>query len=217
MDEADRRPERPEADRPATRASDSERDQVVELLSEHAAVGRLTLAELEERIQQAYNARTHAELAILTRDLPDHQTQPKVRRKVTRWFVAIMGGSTRRGRFRLSGSVMSIAVMGGDTIDLRDAEVDGDEVVINAFALMGGTDIYVPDSIELVVEGFALMGGNDERGSRRPARAGAPVIRIRAYSLMGGIDVWRLPSESRGKPLKDAKRAAKRLERESDG
>lgn len=201
------------------RASDAERDRVVELLSEHAAEGRLTLAELEERAQQAFHARTHAELELLTRDLPERTATtavPRSRRKVTRWFVAIMGGSNRRGRFRLSGSVNAIAIMGGDNIDLRDAEIDGDELVVNAFAVMGGNDIYVPDSVEVVVEGVALMGGNDERGSRRPARPGAPVIRVRAYSLMGGIDIWRLPAETRGKPLKEARRAARQLERGRD-
>jgi uncharacterized protein DUF1707 len=204
------------------RAADADRERVVELLSEHAAVGRLTLAELEERAQQAYAAKTYAELEYLTRDLPLESTAPatgqavraeRPRRKVTRWFVSVMGGSTRRGRFRLSGSVTSIAVMGGDTIDLREAEIDGDEVVINVFALMGGTDIYAPDTVETIVEGFGIMGGNDERGSRRPARPGAPVIRIRAYSMMGGIDVWRLPSESHGRPLREARRMARRLER----
>jgi hypothetical protein len=219
VDDAERHPAtRQPADTSALRASDAERDRVVDLLSEHAAVGRLTLAELEERAQRAYDAKTHGELEALTRDLPDQkpagrQVRERPRRRATRWFVAIMGGSNRRGRFRLSGSVNSIALMGGDTIDLREAEIDGDEVVINAFAVMGGTDIYAPDSVELIVEGFALMGGNDERGSQRPARPGAPVIRIRAYSLMGGIDVWRLPAEARGKSLKEAKRAARQLER----
>ncbi|MEQ7125013.1 DUF1707 domain-containing protein [Actinopolymorpha sp. B11F2] len=233
MDDGERLPAHPPPaseppDTSALRASDAERDRVVELLSEHAAVGRLTLAELEERAQKAYDAKTRSELDALTRDMPDQPTadQPTVdrptvdrhaverpRRRVTRWFVAIMGGSNRRGRFRLSGTVHSIAVMGGDTVDLRDAEIDGDEVLINAFAVMGGTDIYVPDSVEVIVEGFALMGGNDERGSRRPARPGAPVIRIRAYSLMGGIDVWRLPAEAKGKSLKEARRAARQLER----
>jgi hypothetical protein len=224
VEDADRLPSHPSsaggpADTSALRVSDTERDRVVELLSDHAAVGRLTLAELEERAQKAYDAKTRGELEALTRDLPERTTAagpPKTerpRRRVTRWFVAIMGGSDRRGRFRLSGTVHSVAVMGGDTIDLRDAEIDGDEVLINAFAVMGGTDIYVPDTVEVIVEGFALMGGNDERGSRRPARPGAPVVRIRAYSLMGGIDVWRLPAESKGKPLKEARRAARQLER----
>jgi hypothetical protein len=35
------------------RASDQERDQAVKLLGEHAAVGRLTLDELEERVGMA--------------------------------------------------------------------------------------------------------------------------------------------------------------------
>jgi hypothetical protein len=67
--------------------------------------------------------------------------------------------------------------------------------------------------VETVVEGFGIMGGNDERGSRRAARPGAPVIRIRAYSMMGGIDVWRLPMEAHGRSLKEARRMARRLER----
>jgi hypothetical protein len=219
VDDAERHPvNRPPGDTSALRASDAERDRIVDLLSEHAAVGRLTLAELEERAQLAYDAKTRGELEALTRDLPDPQavgrpTRERPRRRVTRWFVAIMGGSNRRGRFRLSGSVNSVAIMGGDSIDLREAEIDGEEVVINAFAVMGGTDIYVPDSVEVIVEGFALMGGNDERGSRRPARPGAPAIRIRAYSLMGGIDVWRLPAEARGRSLKEARRSARQLER----
>jgi len=52
------------------RASDQERDRAVRLLGEHAALGRLTLAELEERVSAALVARTHGELAALTRDLP---------------------------------------------------------------------------------------------------------------------------------------------------
>ncbi|HEY8458156.1 MAG TPA: DUF1707 domain-containing protein [Actinopolymorphaceae bacterium] len=211
MDEANALPEK-QLDSADLRASDAERERVVELLSEHAAAGRLTLAELEERTERAYAAKTRGELEILTRDLPDKHAPARPRRRPVRWFVAIMGGSNRRGRFRLSGSVNSIAILGGDTIDLRDAEIDGDEVTINAFAIMGGTDIYVPDTVEVAVEGFALMGGNDERGSRRPARPGAPLIRIRAYSLMGGIDVWRLPSETRGMSLRHARRVARRLE-----
>lgn len=53
------------------------------------------------------------------------------------------------------------------------------------------------------------MGGNGERGSSRAPRTGAPRVKVFAYSLMGGIDVWRLPEEARGLPLKQAKKMAK--------
>jgi len=52
------------------RASDDERDRVVEVLKEQTAQGRLTLEELEERTGAAYAARTRLELHQLTEDLP---------------------------------------------------------------------------------------------------------------------------------------------------
>ncbi|MDQ4048320.1 MAG: DUF1707 domain-containing protein [Actinomycetota bacterium] len=52
------------------RVSDRERARVVDLLSEHAAEGRLSLEELDARTDGALAARTRGELAVLTRDLP---------------------------------------------------------------------------------------------------------------------------------------------------
>jgi DUF1707 SHOCT-like domain len=52
------------------RASDAERDAVVESLRGHAQAGRLTSEELEERVEVALAAKTRADLARLQRDLP---------------------------------------------------------------------------------------------------------------------------------------------------
>jgi Domain of unknown function (DUF1707) len=52
------------------RASDREREQVVETLKDQTALGRLSLEELEERSGAAYAARTRVELQQLTEDLP---------------------------------------------------------------------------------------------------------------------------------------------------
>ena len=52
------------------RASETEREATVEELRAHAAVGRLDMAELEERIEAAFAARTREELAALHDDLP---------------------------------------------------------------------------------------------------------------------------------------------------
>jgi hypothetical protein len=53
-----------------TRASDSERERVVELLREAAVAGRLTIEELDARCERAYAAVTLGEFAILLEDLP---------------------------------------------------------------------------------------------------------------------------------------------------
>jgi len=194
------------------RVSDAERDATVQTLGDHAAVGRLTLDELEDRASRALAAKTRGELAVLTSDLPREAGQAGTRKPV-RWMVAIMGGSRRHGRFRTVGTVNSVAIMGGDEIDLREAEIEGGHLVLNMFALMGGTTIYVPDTIEVEVSGFSLMGGNTEIGSQLASRPGAPVIQVRAYNLMGGATIYRLPPQARGLSLKEARRLAKAADR----
>ena len=195
------------------RVSDAERDETVRILGEHAAVGRLTLDELEERSSRALTARTRGELATLTGDLPQEAGQgrpaPALAKKPVRWMVAIMSGSHRRGRFRAVGRINAIAIMGGDEIDLREAEIEGGELTLNLVAIMGGANIYVPDTVELDVGGFSLMGGNTEIGADRPPRPGAPVIRLRTWNLMGGATIFRVPPQARGLGLKEARRLAK--------
>lgn len=200
------------ASEPEIRASDSERDEVIKALSEHAAAGRLTLDELEKRIESALTAATRGELAKLGADLPASAAPVQEnRRKATRWVLSLMGGSAKRGRWRLDRRMNTITVMGGNDLDLRYAEIDArQEVTIISVAIMGGTNIYVPDSVDVEMGGFALMGGNDEKGSMRSPRPGAPRIRILAYSLMGGTDLWRLPDEARGLSLREARKLAKR-------
>jgi len=199
------------------RVSDVERDATLRMLGDHAAVGRLTLDELEDRSSRALVAKTRGDLAALTSDLPaeagQYQAEQPRTKKPVRWMVAIMGGSHRRGRFRAVGRINAIAIMGGDEIDLREAEIEGGELTVNLIAVMGGSNIYVPDSVDLEVGGFSLMGGHEETGRELRPRPGAPVIRLRIYTLMGGASVYRLPPQARGQSLKEARRLAKRAER----
>jgi hypothetical protein len=55
---------------PSIRASDADRERVVEILRQHTAEGRITADEFEERMTAAYAARTMGALAELTTDLP---------------------------------------------------------------------------------------------------------------------------------------------------
>ncbi len=83
------------------RASDRDRERVVEELRMHAAEGRLTVEELEERVQRALDARTADELAALTRDLPD-PVRPTTRTRRRR--------STARPEVRTYLAVMALLV-----------------------------------------------------------------------------------------------------------
>jgi len=55
---------------PAMRAASADRERAVDVLKAGFAEGRLTQDEYNERISQAYAARTYGELAALTADLP---------------------------------------------------------------------------------------------------------------------------------------------------
>jgi hypothetical protein len=195
------------------RVSDQDRDATLDFLGTNAAAGRLTPDELEERAAQVLGAKTRADLEILTSDLPAEQgAGPVSRRTPVRWMVAIMGGSHRRGRFRPAPVVNVIAFMGGDEIDLRDAEIDAG-ITLNTFSVMGGANIYVPHTVDVEIGGLSIMGGNDERGVSGRPRPGAPVVRVRAYNLMGGTTIWRLPPQARGLSLRESRRLAKAAER----
>jgi len=56
------------------RVSDRERDEVTTQLRDHAAEGRLTPEELDERVERALGARTGADLDAVLADLPRRRT-----------------------------------------------------------------------------------------------------------------------------------------------
>ena len=77
------------ADRsPATRASDRERDAVVQRVQEAFAEGRLDDTEFDERMRAALTARTHADLDVL---LANSRVDPKRVAYVGHDFGAMYG------------------------------------------------------------------------------------------------------------------------------
>jgi Domain of unknown function (DUF1707)/Cell wall-active antibiotics response 4TMS YvqF len=183
--------------------SDAERDATLKVLGDQAAVGRLSMDELEERSDRALTARTRGELIALTSDLPEDTASASSQstalveaHRPVRRTVAIMGGASRRGPFRAVRNFSAIAVMGGDNIDLREAQIDGGELTISVFSLMGVVNIYVPDSMQVELGGFSILGANSEKGGNRRRQAKAPVIRVRGFNLIGRTTVFRVPLQA---------------------
>jgi len=172
------------------RASDADRDRVSAALGEHLAAGRLTLEEFSERVGAAQTARTHGELERLSRDLPA-EVRAADRSSVHR-TIAILGSSERRSRWRVPRRTQALAVLGSCELDLRRAELAGDEVVIDAWAVLGSVEIVVPEGVDVEVTGVALLGSKEERisGRRLPH---APTIRVRAFALLGSVEVRSRP------------------------
>ncbi len=197
-------------DLPDIRATDADRERTVTVLRTSVANGQLTVDELDERVEAAIAAKTRTELERLVEDLGETRERPadvpvRAGSDGTRWVVSVMGGSDRKGRWRVGRTCTVINVMGGSDIHLNDAEFAAGVVEMRVFSLMGGSDVWIPDGLDVEISEFALMGGNDLRiGAARPADGG-PLLRLKVISIMGGTTVRRGRKKSR---------AQRRLERE---
>lgn len=183
--------------RPALRISDAERESAVRTLGEHHAVGRLSYDEFVERMDRAYEARTHEELDVLTADLPEAPA-PRAQPRKRSWLVSVMGGNERAEDIA-NDETMIVDFMGGSDLDLRAASFPDGEATVTAIAVMGGSTIWVPEGARVELSGFALMGGNSNRVPKSTSSSG-PLIRVKAWSLMGGVDVRSGSRRSERKP-----------------
>jgi uncharacterized protein DUF1707 len=177
------------------RVSDADREAAVVRLREAGGEGRLTFEELAERVERADLARTASELEAVTADLPAARPEASPR-KERGWVVAVLGGAERKGRWRPARRTNVVSIMAGAALDLRHAEIAGGELEITAVSIMGGVEVTVPEGVDVELSGLALMGGNSAPKDA-VGRPGAPVVRVRAYSLMGGVGISRKPPRER--------------------
>ena len=184
------------------RASDADRDQVATLFSTAYAEGRLSREEHDERIDQLMAAKTFDDLLPITRDLVILGSPAQVATQSTRRFaidttaqnpesdkmIAIFGGVTRKGRWRVRKNTQALALFGGMDLDLRDAVFEAPVVEISGFWCFGGLDIKVPEGIEVQDQIACIFGGSEVRDIGEPA-PGAPKVVIKGVALFGGVSV----------------------------
>ncbi len=178
------------ASSPELRAGTAEREAAEARLRHATGLGALDLEEFAQRMELLLRARTRGEVEKVVSDLPA-TTAPRptaARRTPRRWIVAIMGGEETHGRWRPAPRTTAVALMGEVKADLREAELDQDEIELDAYAIMGGVEVIVPEGVAVDVRGFSLMGGRDV-SVRQPASDDAPVVTINAYAVMGSVEV----------------------------
>jgi hypothetical protein len=178
----------------ATRAGDTDRIQVAQLLTDAAAQGQLQMSDYEDRLTRAYAAKTYDELDRLRSDLlgssvsPRHGGAPQPAPSML--LLAIMSAFERRGRWNVPKKLTTFALWGGGVIDLRYADFTSTEVDIHACSIMGGQTILLPPEVNVEISGHGVMGGFDHHVSGE-GTPGAPTVRIHGFSLWGGVGVRR--------------------------
>ncbi len=177
----------------STRAADTDRIEVAQLLTDAAASGVLGLNEYEDRLTRAYAATTYDELDRVSADLPG--TVNRARRGTSRpapstLLLAILSGYERRGRWNVPKRMTTFAFWGGGVVDMRYADFTCHDVEIRSYSIMGGQTILVPPEVNVDAHGVGVMG-SFEHGVDGEGSPGAPCVRIRGFSVWGRVSVKR--------------------------
>jgi hypothetical protein len=103
--------------------------------------------------------------------------------------VALLGASNTRSRAPHFRHANVSAVLGGATLDLRDAHLEPGARV-DALALFGGVDVIVPEGWRVTLSGLPIFGGYEDktRGDGRLS-PDAPVLQVSATAIFGGVAV----------------------------
>jgi hypothetical protein len=194
-----------QSDLPATvtggelRASHADRDQVVELLRVAAGDGRLSPEELDDRLERALTARTYAELAALTADLPAAPgaavVPPGAVSAAPKDLVRIhVHGSSavRDGRWVVPKE-LDVKVRGGAvTLDFTEAVITQPLLRITAEVRGGGLRLITRPGIVVEAGDIAQHGGSVTLPE--PPGPGVPVqLRVEISGSVHGAGITAGP------------------------
>ena len=193
--------ERPRGTVVGPAVTEEQREAVAQLLAVHYANDRLSLDTLDERMERVYSADTVDALRLLLADLPAFPTgaadsgrsaivAPEEMVPPRGIAMAFMGGFERKGSWVLPRHFKAVAVMGGGTIDLREARFGAGVTELELICFMGGFEVHVPPGVRVEVLGTALMGGfSASAGDAANEDPNMPVLRVTGIAVMGGVDV----------------------------
>jgi hypothetical protein len=188
------------------RASHADRDQVVELLRVAAGDGRLSSEELDDRLERALAARTYAELATLTADLPTMPgaafAPPGAVSATAKELVRIHvhGSSARRDGRWVVPKELDVKVKGGGvTLDFTEAVITQPLLRITAELRGGGLWLITRPGIVVDAGDISQHGGTVTLPE--PPDPGVPVqLRVEITGSVHGAGIFAGPPPAPRRP-----------------
>lgn len=189
---------------------DFEREQVVQTLCAHYAQDHLTTGELERRFERVYAAKDPATLRTVLDGLPaisrsSHpapapvyqppRSAPGLRDSEKR-YAAVFAEVRKEGVWRAPSLARVRAIFGTVVLDLREADIPPDGMVIDAETTLGEIKIILPLGVGCDVDCTAMLGEVKDRTQQ--GTPGLPFIRVRGGATLGTIKVeTKLPRKER--------------------
>ncbi len=206
------------------------REQAVEVLMEHFSRDVMDLEKFEGLLDAVNRCSTTGDLRELLSKLPPLPSSkpatdmipapggaPVVvdadRVRSRGFLISVLGGTNRAGRWIPARKNFALGVLGGITLDFREALLGAGITDVNVLAVLGGIEIVVPPEMAVEVDGMAVLGGF-EYNTDAPLRSDSdiPTLRIRGLAVLGGVNIEvRLPGET----AREAKKR-RRLERRGE-
>ncbi|MEV4252937.1 DUF1707 domain-containing protein [Spirillospora sp. NPDC049652] len=173
------------------RVSHEDRDRIAEQLRVAAGDGRLTLEELDERLDKALSARTESDLAVLVTDLPAPRRdgRPSAPAAQAKDLVRIEVGSSalaREGEWVVPRA-MDVAVGSGSVkLDLTSAVVSHGTLRIDAEVRSGSLTIVTRPGIVVDADEVKVKSGSVKVRAPRTASGTAPETFLRV-EVVGAV------------------------------
>lgn len=171
------------------------RDATVARLRDAFAAGRLSVPDLERRLERAEYAKNLAELRELTRDLdaPGDTWEQRI--------TAVCSGTSRRGAWAVPRVLRVRAILGGATLDFRKAQLQPGVTEVECTSVLGGVRIVVPEGLRVEANGACIAGAFEHASEGEDDPLPEYRLRITGRAILGTVRVrvWR-PRRKRSLP-----------------
>ena len=173
------------------RAGDAEREQVAEKLRVAAGDGRVDLAELEERLERAYRAKTYSELDALLADLPDQRPTGALVAAGSETMVLKTHGSTvkQNGRWTVPRKIVAECGVPNIIIDFTEASCAHLEVTVEASCRWGNIKLIVPRGWTVRIDGSSTNTSRISNKADAPRDPAAPTLTLIGHPRSGYIRI----------------------------
>jgi hypothetical protein len=175
------------------RAADADREAIAERLRVAAGDGRIDLAELDERLDRAYTAKTYGELEVLVADLP---RQPPAMsppgagaEPETLVLKTTVPNIKQSGRWTVPQRITAESTTGFITIDFTHASCAHREVTVEAVTRTGWIRLILPDGWAARVGPASTNTAHIVNKAAETADPGAPTVTVTGHPQSGYIKI----------------------------
>ena len=107
--------------------------------------------------------------------------------------IAIFGGAERRVTSRNFKGGRAFSLFGGVELDFRDADIEGDEAMLEVNCVFGGVEIRVPEKWQVDSTSIPILGGFADKTRAAvvedPANPRRKRLLISGTVIFGGVEI----------------------------